>query len=428
MSRGLLRADLSPLRDSRDFRLLFASRTVTLFGTAASEVALLVQARQLTGSAFAVGLLGVAELVPLVVFGLYGGVLADRLDRRRLLRWGEAGLGLLAVALVVNSTTPHPAVWPLYLLAAAMSALAALQRPSLDASVPRTVARDRLPAASALLSMSANAASITGAALGGAVAAGPGPQWVYGFDAVSFAISGALLLRLRPLPPTAGGEHQPVPGLRAILAGLRYARGRPDLLGSYLADLAAMIFAYPNALFPFLAATLHATWAVGLMFAAPSVGALLVSATSGWTGRVRQARPGHRERSRGLGPGRHRIRAGPGHLGGARLPAGGGRRGHDQRDLPGHAVEPDHSRCAARPAGRGGAAQLRRRAVSRTAAGWRGGQPDHAPHLGRLGRPAVRGRGRRDLPRAARIHPVPRRRPGQPRSSSAASIARWKVG
>jgi MFS family permease len=136
--------------------------------------------------------------------------------------------------------------------------------------------------------MSANAASITGAALGGAVAAGPGPQWVYGFDAVSFAISGALLLRLRPLPPVAGGEHRPAPGLRAILAGLRYARGRPDLLGSYLADLAAMIFAYPNALFPFLAATLHATWAVGLMFAVPSVGALLVSATSGWTGRVRR--------------------------------------------------------------------------------------------------------------------------------------------
>jgi len=288
MSRGLLRADLSPLRDSRDFRLLFASRTVTLFGTEASEVALLVQARQLTGSAFAVGLLGVAELVPLVLFGLYGGVLADRLDRGRLLRWGEAGLGLLAVALAANAVLPHPAVWPLYLLAAAMSALAALQRPSLDASVPRTVARDRLAAAAALLSMSANVASITGAALGGAIAAGPGPQWVYGFDAVSFAISSGLLLRLRPLPPAAGGEHQPVPGWRAILAGLRYARGRADLLGSYLADLAAMIFAYPAALFPFLAATLHATWATGLMFAAPSAGALLISATSGWTGRVRR--------------------------------------------------------------------------------------------------------------------------------------------
>ncbi len=278
--------DLSPLRASRDFRLLYASRTVTLFGTQASDVALLVQAKQLTGSAFAVGLLGVAELVPLVLFGLYGGVLADRLDRGRLLRWCEAGLGLLAAALVANAALAHPAIWPLYALAAAMSMLAALQRPSLEASVPRTVSRDRLASAAALLSVSANASAITGAALGGAIAAGPGPQWVYGFDTVSFAVSFWLLCRLRPLPPAAAGEHQPVPGLRAILAGLQYARGRQDLLGSYLADLAAMIFAYPNALFPFIAAALHASWAVGLMFAAPSVGALAVSATSGWVGRV----------------------------------------------------------------------------------------------------------------------------------------------
>ena len=122
--------------------------------------------------------------------------------------------------------------------------------------------------------------------MGGAIAAGPGPSWVYGFDTVSFAVSFLLLLRLRPLPPPAAGEHRPAPGARAILAGLRYAWGRRDLLGSYLADLAAMTFAYPNALFPFMAAGLHAPWAAGLMFAAPSAGALAVSATSGWMGRV----------------------------------------------------------------------------------------------------------------------------------------------
>ena len=92
---SLLRTDITPLRASRDFRFIYAGRTVTLFGTQAADVALLVQAKQLTGSTFAVGLLGVAELVPLVVFGLYGGVLADRLDRRALLRWCEAGLGVL---------------------------------------------------------------------------------------------------------------------------------------------------------------------------------------------------------------------------------------------------------------------------------------------------------------------------------------------
>ena len=102
-----------PAARIRDFRLLYASRTVSPFGTQASDVALLVQAKQLTGSAFAVGLLGVAELVPLVLFGLYGGVLADRLDRGRLLRWCEAGLGLLAAALVADAALAHPAIWPL---------------------------------------------------------------------------------------------------------------------------------------------------------------------------------------------------------------------------------------------------------------------------------------------------------------------------
>jgi MFS family permease len=287
--RGRLRrvmADIEPLRASRDFRLVFASRTVTLFGSQASEVALLVQARQLTGSAVAVGLLGAVELVPLAVFGLYGGALADRLDRRRLIRWCEAGLGCCAALLLANASLPHPQAWPLYLIAAAMMALAALQRPSLDASVPRVVTRDQLTAAAALQSLSMNASVITGTALGGVLATWPGPQAVYVLDTVSFAVSLGFLGRLGPLPaPEADGDAS-VGGLRSLLSGIGYARRRPELIGSYLIDLAAMTFAFPNALFPFMAAELHAPWAAGLMFAAPSAGAVAASATSGWTGRV----------------------------------------------------------------------------------------------------------------------------------------------
>src|ERR1700680_1235471 len=288
MSLILLRMDLAPVRDSRDFRLLFASRTVTLLGTVASDVALLVQAKQLTGSTVAVSLLGVAELVPVVIFGLYGGVLADRLYRRRMIRWCEAGLGCCAALLVVNASLPRPALWPLYALAAVMTALAALQRPSLESSIPRVVARDQLSAASAIMSVSGNVSMIIGSAYGGVLAAGLGPQVVYGIDAASFAVSFALLWLLRPLPPPEPGEHGPALGLRSVAAGIRYARGRQELVGSYLADLAAMTFAYPNALFPFMASTLHAPWAVGLLFAAPPAGALAASATSGWTGRVRR--------------------------------------------------------------------------------------------------------------------------------------------
>src|ERR1700729_3569823 len=135
----MLRMDFVPLRDSREFRLLFTSRSITLFGTNAGGVALLVQAKQLTGSTVAVGLLGIAKLVPIVVFGLYGGLLADRFDRGRLLRgggsgpvclsggllaelsvrgrilrWCKAGLGCLEGALVLITHLPHPDIWPLY--------------------------------------------------------------------------------------------------------------------------------------------------------------------------------------------------------------------------------------------------------------------------------------------------------------------------
>jgi len=281
--------DLSPLA-SRDFRVLFGSGTVTLLGTEATNVALVVQVKQLTGSALAVGLLGAAELVPLVVFALYGGVLADRLDRRRVIRWCEAALGLCALLLLADSLAPRTLLWPLYAVVAAMNALAALQRPSVEASIPRVVPPERLTAAVALLSGTQNLSVIGGTSLGGVLAAGAGPAVVYGLDAGSFAVSFALLMLLRPVPAPDAGEHPPATGLRGVLAGLRYARGRPELMGSYLADLAAMTMSYPAALFPFVAVSLHASWAVGLMFACPSIGAFAVTVPSGWMNRVR--RPG----------------------------------------------------------------------------------------------------------------------------------------
>ena len=225
--RGALRAlaaDLAPLRTSRDFRLVFASRTVTLLGSQASEVALLVQARQLTGSAVAVGLLGAVELVPLVVFGLYGGdagrpagpQAADPVVRGRPGRLrGAPGDQRVAAA---------AAVWPLYLIAALMMALAALQRPSLDASVPRVVPRDQLTAASALLSLSSNASFIVGTTLGGLLATWPGPQVVYVLDAVSFAVSLAFLRWLGPLPAPREGRRRPGP---AACAAWRPGSGTP---------------------------------------------------------------------------------------------------------------------------------------------------------------------------------------------------------
>ena len=286
--RGLW-PDLSPWRSSRGFRLVLASRTVTGLGAQALEVALLVQAKQLTGSPLIVGLLGLTELAPLLAFGLYGGVLADRFDRRALMRWGELGVAACSALLLVNALLPHPLLWPLFAISAVAVSVGSLQRPSFDATLPRLVSRQQLTAAAALMSLSQNAMFLLGSSLGGVLAVTPGPWLVYGLDAAGLVISFGFLTRLAPLP-RAGQDDGAGPGspLRQIGAGLRYAVRRKDLLGSYLADLAAMIFAYPNALFPFVAASLHARWATGLMFAAPSAGALAVTAASGWMSRIRR--------------------------------------------------------------------------------------------------------------------------------------------
>lgn len=295
MSWSVLLPDVTPLRgpQARGFRAMFASRTVAYLGSQAAEVALIVQAQRITGSPLVVGTLGLAELVPLVVFGLYGGVLADRFDRRALMRLCEPGLAACALLLLVNALLPHPLLWPLYVISALMMALASLQRPAFEAATARLAGRDQITAASAVMSLTVNASVLVGSSLGGVLAASPGPWLVYALDAAGFVVSFALLGRLPKLPPVIEGGPGPAgtarrQALREIAVGLRYAVSRRDLLGSYLTDLSAMIFAYPNAMLPFLAAQLHAPWSTGLMFAAPSAGALVVSATSGWMPRIRR--------------------------------------------------------------------------------------------------------------------------------------------
>ena len=206
MSWSALWPDTSPLRGpgARAFRAVFLSRTVVYLGSQAAEVALLVQAKQLTGSPLVVGTLGLAELVPLVVFGLYGGVLADRFDRRALMRWCEPGLALCGVLLLLNALLPHPLLWPLYVVAALMMAFASLQRPAFEAATPRIVPRPQLTAAAAILSLSTNASVLLGSSLGGVLAVAPGPWLVYALDAVGFVVSFVLLSWGVPeLPPVS---------------------------------------------------------------------------------------------------------------------------------------------------------------------------------------------------------------------------------
>ncbi|MFG3345031.1 MFS transporter [Streptomyces sp. NPDC048018] len=277
--------DLAPWRSSRDFRLLWVQGIVAFFASFMALIALPLQIKDLTGSPFAVGAMGAVELVPLVVCGLYGGALADAVDRRKVIVATEAGLGVLALVLLLDALLPRPLLWPLYVVAAGVSALAGLQRPALDSLMARIVPHEQQTAAAALNSLRWQVGSIAGPALAGLVVAYAGPAPAYAVAVAGFAVSVLLCRRLSPAPPAHGADR---PSLRGIVEGARYAWSRPVLLGTYAVDLAAMFFAFPNTVFPFLADELDADWSLGLMYAAGSVGSLVLGLTSGWTSRVRR--------------------------------------------------------------------------------------------------------------------------------------------
>ncbi|MEU9608149.1 MFS transporter [Streptomyces sp. NPDC048057] len=277
--------DLSPWHSSRDFRLLWGQGLITYFGSFMAMIALPLQIKDLTESPLAVGAMGAVELVPLMVFGLYGGALADAMDRRKVILWTEAGLGLLALLLLVNSLLPDPMLWPLYVVAAGVSALAGLQRPALDSLMARIVPHDQLTAAAALNALRWQAGGILGPSLAGVVVAYAGHATAYGITIVTFAVSVVMCLRLAPAPAARDAER---PSLRGIAEGARYAWSRPVLMGTYAVDLLAMVLSAPMAIFPFLADDLGAEWSLGLMYASISVGSVALSLTSGWTSRVQR--------------------------------------------------------------------------------------------------------------------------------------------
>jgi MFS family permease len=232
-------------------------------------VAIPYQAYQLSGSSLVVGLLSVAELGPLLLTAFIGGALADAFDRRRLVQIAEASLAVCAGALAANALLPSPQLAVLFVVGALMAGLDGLQRPPLDALIPRLVERHELTAASALDSFRGNIGMLAGPAVGGVLIATAGLPLTYGIDVLTFAVSLGALTLMRAVPPPAGAEP---PSLRRIADGVRYAWSRPELMGTYGVDMIAMFFGMPMALFPALAEDLGGAGALGLLYAAPSLG------------------------------------------------------------------------------------------------------------------------------------------------------------
>lgn len=279
--------DLSPLRDSRDFRLLWIGELVSHTGRHITVVALPFQVWELTHSPLALGLIGLVQVGPLIAFSLLGGAIADAWDRRRLLLVSQVGSVAASLMLVGGAVAGDPPVWFLYLAAGVSASFAALDSPARSAAIPRLVPKDRISSAIALNQVLFQVNDVAGPALGGLIIAGLGLTWAYAIDAVTFLAAIWTIAAMRPMPPEHDGPRPPV--LRSIREGFAYLKGRRVLTSTFLVDLDAMIFGMPRALFPVLAdRAFHVGPAgLGLLYAAPGVGALVGALLTGWVRHVR---------------------------------------------------------------------------------------------------------------------------------------------
>jgi MFS family permease len=285
-TRSRLLADITPLRESRQYRRLFLGEGFALFGTQITVVAVPLQVYLLTHSSLAVGLVGLAQLGPLLICSLVGGAIVDAVDRRTLMIWVQLARGLLSAGLAVNALAPHPSLWPLYVLTAASAGLSAVDGPARMAVVPALVRRDMVSAAAALHQILNQVGQVAGPAAAGLIVARASFSTAYAIDFGTFTIATVMATAMRRLPPGEGATRA---GAASIWEGLRFLRGRRALQGNFVIDLNAMVFGMPRALFPALGTGLFGGGpaTVGLLYAAPGAGALIGALLAGWVGRVR---------------------------------------------------------------------------------------------------------------------------------------------
>ncbi|WP_332757214.1 MFS transporter [Streptomyces sp. MT206] len=280
-------ADLTPLRSSPHYRRLWFGGTISWMGQAMTALAVSLQVYEITGSSFSVGLVGLFSLVPLVAFGLYGGAIADTVDRRKLGLYSSTGLAVLSVVLAGAALMDYHRVWLLYGIVALQAVCGALNGPARSAMIPRLLPPEQLPAANALNSVTMTSGTMLGPVLGGVIVGWWSYQAAYLIDAVTFAAALYAMWRLPSMKPDrAEGKR----GRASVLDGLRFLGTRPNIRMTFFSDLAAMVLAHPRALFPAVAGLWYGGDAktVGLMMAAPAFGALLGGLFSGWQGRIRR--------------------------------------------------------------------------------------------------------------------------------------------
>lgn len=271
--------DLSPLRVSRDYRLLFFGQLVSFFGSMMTFIVVPWQMYQLTQSSAMVGYIYLAEFVPMVVLAFVGGALADFLDKRKMLRLTEVGQTTVTAILLINSLLPNPRIWVLFVAVALHAGFAAIQRPAFESFIQKIIPLELMSSVMALNSIRYSVGAIVSPAVAGIIATQLSASVAYSIDLMTFLASLIAVFMLRHVPPPENAER---PSWEGIKKAWRYAFSRQELLGTYFIDIAAMFFAMPQALYPALA-VIYGDKYVGFFPASIAAGALIASLTSGWT-------------------------------------------------------------------------------------------------------------------------------------------------
>lgn len=279
--------DISPLRESLPYRALWFGQMISLLGSNMRLVAVAWQVYELTNSTVAVGMVGLVEVVPLITVSIIGGTFIDTGDRKRLIATCQVALMICSGALAVLSLTGTITVLWIYVLTGIASAFNAIDRPARSSLLPHVIPEGKMSSAMALRQVLFQTTTIVGPAIGGILVGAISVGWVYLIDAVSFS---AALFILRWIPPIPRGDQLAEGRWSAIKEGLSFATRTPVLLSIFVIDLVAMIFGMPRAVFPALAKnTFHmGAEGVGILYAAPAVGALIGALTTGWVGAVRR--------------------------------------------------------------------------------------------------------------------------------------------
>lgn len=281
--------NITPLKKYRDFRLLFCSQTISFLGSMVSYVAVPYQIYELTQSSFYVGILSLAQLLPMLLFSLIGGQVADGKDRRKILLGSEIVMCAGAFVLMMNAFQSHPSIALIFFCTIVMQATNGFHSPAMGALLQKVVNPEDYGAVGALSSVRGSVAMILGPALGGILVSQFGMATAYMFDALTFCASLAFLARLSPDIREADLlKWHPKAFVGNIQEAFSYAFKRQELVGTYFIDMAAMTFAFPAALFPEMSKAWGGADAAGILYSAMSVGALLVATFSGWSKNVRR--------------------------------------------------------------------------------------------------------------------------------------------